>query len=388
MDELGGWIRGRRDELVGLLQALIRARSENPPGDEAEAAAIVAASLRALGAEVTVLEPLPRRVNVVGTLDSGRPGPAVLCDAHLDTVPAGEGWTVRPFDAAIRDGHIYGRGATDHKSPVAALLQAIACLRATGRLRGRLCLIFDADEEQGGRLGMQHVLQNLAPEVDCALYACATSYPPEGASFFSLGVDNVFHASVGLLRLRVRYTSQVAYQVAPTRWWYPAEVAARVAVRLPAAFEPPRWFGPMPRARLRAAHDAEQVWDVFVLPEETREGVEQTAAEAIAAECALCSGAGAAVEVLDFVPPASCSPTHPLVRSLVEAGRAATGRAPMVTPVAAVTGMSRIQQKLGVPIAAFGYGRVDLDHAPDERISIEDLEASAVAYAEALAHLR
>ena len=177
VSERRDWLHQHSDDTVRLLQRLIRARSENPPGNEREVSEVVLDRLNSLGAEVTRVEPRPGRVNVVASIFGDQPGPTVLCDAHLDTVPAGEGWSVDPFAAEVRDGEIYGRGATDHKSPISALLQAVACLRATSGLAGHLVLVFDADEETGGQLGMKSVLDAVKLRADYALYACATSYP-------------------------------------------------------------------------------------------------------------------------------------------------------------------------------------------------------------------
>jgi len=141
------WCEARRDSLVELLQALVRARSENPPGNEAGVAEIVSHALEELGAEIATFEAAPGRPTLVGTLTSNRPGPAVLCNAHMDTVPAGTGWSIEdPFSAVVRDGLVHGRGTVDHKSPIAALLYAVACLKAHDRLDGRLVMVFDADE--------------------------------------------------------------------------------------------------------------------------------------------------------------------------------------------------------------------------------------------------
>ncbi|WP_308588991.1 M20/M25/M40 family metallo-hydrolase [uncultured Oscillibacter sp.] len=70
---------------------------------------------------------------------------------HLDVVPAGEGWTVAPFDGTVRDGRIYGRGSSDNKGPAVACIYAAAdVLEALrGALPRRLRLIFGQSEETG-----------------------------------------------------------------------------------------------------------------------------------------------------------------------------------------------------------------------------------------------
>jgi acetylornithine deacetylase/succinyl-diaminopimelate desuccinylase-like protein len=65
----------------------------------------------------------------------------------------------------------------------------------------------------------------------------------------------------------------------------------------------------------------------------------------------------------------------------------ATGRPATLGFIPTVTGMSIIQEALGVPVAGFGYGRIDLCHTPVEAISVDALVASTVAYSVALARL-
>jgi succinyl-diaminopimelate desuccinylase len=385
--EVRDWIVEREADLVALLQRLIGARSENPPGDESAAASIVADLLEELGADVQIFEPALRRTSVVGVFDSGRPGPSLLCNAHLDTVPAGDDWTWDPFAGTVAAGRIYGRGAVDHKSPIAALLQAVASLQAHDRLRGRLVLIFDADEERGGALGMRHVLERFDPEVDMALYALPTSYGDDGARYFGVGRENVVVASPGVVSLRVTYRVRTAYRVAPVDAWYPGEVAAAVASRLGAERPAPGWFGGRPRARLVASSPDEQVWDAAVLPGEQPDDVASHLRELIDSTVRDFRGAEVEVEVLARVMPATCDEEHPLIAALLAGAERATGRTPQVSTLCTVTGMSPIQEALGIPVVAFGYGRIDFCHVPDESIAIDELVAMAVAYAETLAEL-
>ncbi len=70
--------------------------------------------------------------------------------AHLDVVPAGEGWTAEPFGLTVRDGAMYGRGVVDDKGPALAALYAMRAVRDAGiELADRVRLILGCDEETG-----------------------------------------------------------------------------------------------------------------------------------------------------------------------------------------------------------------------------------------------
>jgi acetylornithine deacetylase/succinyl-diaminopimelate desuccinylase-like protein len=119
------------DNPVSLLQELIRIPSVNPdsaPGQgaagEGDCARRVAELLEDCGAHVEFDEVLPGRPNVIGRFPGGEGKPGILFAPHLDTVSVA-GMTVDPFGAEISGGRIHGRGASDTKGTVAAMLWAL-----------------------------------------------------------------------------------------------------------------------------------------------------------------------------------------------------------------------------------------------------------------------
>jgi len=137
--------------LVSFLADLVAIPSVNPSlvegaAGEGAVAEAIAAWMRNKRFDVDVQSVLPGRPNVVGVIDSGRPGPTVMFCGHTDTVGT-EGMEA-PFDPVVVDGRLYGRGAQDMKSGLAAMLFAAADIAdAGGPPAGRLLVACIIDEE-------------------------------------------------------------------------------------------------------------------------------------------------------------------------------------------------------------------------------------------------
>ena len=89
--------------------------------------------------------------NYVGTVDMNNKDAQLDILAHLDVVPAGDGWTVtKPFEPVVKDGKIYGRGTADDKGPAIAALYAMRAVNELGiPLKKNVRLILGTDEECG-----------------------------------------------------------------------------------------------------------------------------------------------------------------------------------------------------------------------------------------------
>jgi acetylornithine deacetylase/succinyl-diaminopimelate desuccinylase-like protein len=153
-----------RREVVGLLRRLIAADTANPPGDEAQAAAVIEEHLRDTGLECRRIAKDPNRPNLLITLRGTGDGPTLGFLGHLDVVVARrEDWSVEPYGGIERDGVIWGRGAVDMKGQVAATVVALATLAREGfRPRGDLMVLLMADEEVGDSgVGSDHFVEAL-----------------------------------------------------------------------------------------------------------------------------------------------------------------------------------------------------------------------------------
>jgi acetylornithine deacetylase len=135
------------DETLELLRELIRIPSENPPGEERAKAEYLKDFFARNGLEARLEEVAPGRPNVIVELGA-KDGPLLVLNGHIDTVPAGAGWTVDPFGAEVRDGRVYGRGACDMLAGVASMIGAALAVKRSGiELAGRLAVHAVIDEE-------------------------------------------------------------------------------------------------------------------------------------------------------------------------------------------------------------------------------------------------
>ncbi|MCW2960321.1 MAG: family metallo-hydrolase, partial [Thermoleophilia bacterium] len=153
-----------RQEVVDLLRQLIICDTSNPPGRETSAAAIIEAYIAGSGLECERVAKDDERANLVVRLRGRGTGPSMAFLSHLDVAGVHrDEWTVDPFAALVRDGHIWGRGTVDMKCQVAASTVALTQLAREGfEPAGDLMLILTADEEDGDRgVGAPHLVEAL-----------------------------------------------------------------------------------------------------------------------------------------------------------------------------------------------------------------------------------
>ena len=145
-----------RDEVVGLLQQLLRLDTVNPPGNETLAAEVLRDYLAANGVESQLYARTPERANLVARIPGGD-GPSLAFLCHTDTVVADPAeWQRDPWSGDLVDDEVWGRGALDMKNQVAASTVALASLAREGfQPPGDIVLIAAADEEVGKAFGLQ-----------------------------------------------------------------------------------------------------------------------------------------------------------------------------------------------------------------------------------------
>ncbi len=164
--------------VLDLTCELIRRRSLTP--DDAGCQALIGARLAAAGFSIEHL-----RFGAVDNLwaTHGEGAPVLVFLGHTDVVPTGPpaAWTTPPFEPTLRDGHLYGRGAADMKSGVAAMVVALEeFVRAHADHAGTLALLLTSDEEGEAIDGVRRVAR-LFGERGQRIDACLVGEPSSKA---------------------------------------------------------------------------------------------------------------------------------------------------------------------------------------------------------------
>ena len=163
------------DEKIKLLQKLIQIDTVN--GNEKDEASYIKRTLEDHHIFCELVPFAPNRTNLIAEVGDEK-GPVLALSGHLDTVAAGDfqKWTYPPFAGQLVDGKIYGRGAVDMKSGLAAMVGALIELQEADLLKhGKVRLIATVDEEVGGKGSLELTNQGYVHDVDAMIIGEATT---------------------------------------------------------------------------------------------------------------------------------------------------------------------------------------------------------------------
>ena len=145
---------------IGLAGDLIRIDSQNPPGREEECAKFLRDLFedRFMDLEIRTFRWMENRMDILAT-QGGESG-GLMLNGHLDTVPVGDPnmWSWDPFSGKVVEGKIRGRGATDMKSAVAAMIASAHRYLSENKPKRKLALFFTSDEEVASR-GLRRIME-------------------------------------------------------------------------------------------------------------------------------------------------------------------------------------------------------------------------------------
>ena len=369
------------NELIDVAQGLIRCPSTNPPGGEEEVARLVARHLERAGArDITTVVAAPGRHSVI--VRWGTPGGRVLAwNGHTDVVPVGDerDWRYPPFSGQVAGGRLWGRGATDMKGSIAAVLQALTTIARAGlEPRGEVAFSIVADEECGGQQGAGYLREHhLLPPADAGI--CGE---PTGL--------NVLTAARGRLWVDITTYGTSVHASQPERGVNAIVDMLKVAQAL-------EMLGPSTGPAgthaltatptvIRGGDSPNSVPDQCTLTIDRRFLASEGAA---AARQAILSSVervgkedGIRVEVIEHacLDASEIDPDEEIVGTALEAVAKVTGTRPSIGEMYGATD-ARFLIGAGIPTIIFGPGHLSDAHTIDESISLEALTAGALVYA-------
>ena len=137
-------------DAVELTKQLVRMNTVNPPGDEEACARVIGKLLSDSGFDVSYYPLGDRRASLVARIGGSRSKKPICLTGHIDTVPLGAApWTKDPFAGETDSGSLYGRGTSDMKSGVAAMVAAAISFGNKLQTSPGLELVITAGEEVG-----------------------------------------------------------------------------------------------------------------------------------------------------------------------------------------------------------------------------------------------
>jgi acetylornithine deacetylase/succinyl-diaminopimelate desuccinylase-like protein len=359
--------------VVELLQMLVRIPSVNPHGDpgtpetgEARCAEAVGEFLKHCGARVELREVRPGRPNVVAVFPSDKPGKdRIVFAPHTDTVSVA-GMTVEPFSGELRDGKIFGRGASDTKGPMAAMLWALWELRAQIPALPHEIWFSGLMGEEAGQDGSRAFATELRADLDAnGVHAFAVVGEPTG-----LGI---VHAHKGALWLTLTTRGKAVHASAPEQGEnavYKMADAIRcirdeIAPALKKFTDPVLGFTTISVGVCRGGSKTNIVPDLCTAEVDIRTIPGGFDALAFVSEKLRAASPGIEIAHSQSLP-LNTDPAHPLIRALEKAGGKCTG-APWFCDAA-------VFARHGIPAVAVGPGSIAQAHTCDEWIAADELQ--------------
>jgi succinyl-diaminopimelate desuccinylase len=389
------------DEIVDFTAALIRIPTINPPGEAyADCARFIGARLGRCGFDVDYVAADGRpehtaehpRLNVIGTRPGRSLRPALHLNGHFDVVPAGSGWTIDPFGGVVHDGRIYGRGACDMKSGIAAAVYAAEAIRRAGvPLNGTVEISGTVDEESGGFAGVAYLAEQKrlsAERVDFVII-------PE-----PLNVDRICVGHRGVYWFELETRGRIAHGSMPFLGVNAIDHMTQLIDRmqrelLPSLSARTTSMPVVPEAARHAtlninaiaggqsiegiqtpcvADTCRAVFDRRFLLEESLDTVKAEITSLLARARRDMPTAQVAVRDLMIVPPVRTPEGSVLVQTLERHIETVVGRRPVQVSTPGTYAHKHFDRIAGIKqCVAYGPGVLDLAHQPDEWCAVEDL---------------
>ncbi len=366
--------------LVAFLQRLIRERSLS--GEEGAVAAQIENQMRALG-----FDDVWRDANgsVIGVIAGARSGPTLLLDAHCDTVGVAPGpsWQHDPFGAEVVGDRLYGRGASDMKGALAAMIYAAAALDRS-QLAGRVAVSATVMEEVMEGVALAAVIEALRPDFVVVGEATNLNLNIGGRGRAEIKLEargKPAHSSSPHLGVNAVHRMLPAIQAIERLTFNDDPLLGPGLMTLTDIISEPYPGNSVIPSRCLATYDRR------LLPEETEASVLahlRTLPEMLDIEVRIAEGrhityTEAVLKATKFFPAWKLAPDHPLVQKALTGLRAA-GLTPKLGAYRFCTNAAYSAGRASIPTIGFGPGTEARAHIVDEYITLDELNAAANGY--------
>jgi len=369
------------NEVVEVLQKLIQLKSVNPPGNERVIAEWAGDYLRKAGLEVELIEHGPERASVLARLKGSGAEPGLLFSAHLDTVPVGaEAWRYPPFDGQVAEGKVWGRGTSDMKGGMAAMMVAVKLLKQAGvTLKGDVILAFTAGEETDS-LGALAVAKR---EDIMPVQALLVSEPSS---------NDIFVAEKGALWLEISTYGQTAHGSMPDLGrnailMMNAVINGLMALDIP--FENHHLLGGFSRSinTIQGGVKTNVVPDFCTLsvdmrtvPGQVNSIITQQVQDLLDQLTAEYPGFSGKLSILNDRLPVTTAEDHPLVAKFNQAVKVVRGQPSPPSGVRYYTDAAAYVPAWEIPMIICGPGQAGMAHQPNEFCEVDRLVESVKIY--------
>ncbi|MBW1729368.1 MAG: M20 family metallopeptidase [Deltaproteobacteria bacterium] len=363
-------------DTVHITRSLVSLNTTNPPGNEAQAASFLSNILEKHGFVHKRAAFAEHRASLVAYLGPMTEKPAICFCGHMDTVPLGQApWQHDPFAGEVDGDRIYGRGASDMKSGLAAMILMAQRLAKEPSLKAGLCLVFTAGEEtfcQGARhlAGVTGALPKAGAMVVCEPTSNRPLVGHRGAIHLEVQTKGISaHASMPELGENAIYkAAEAALKLRELDFGLPAH---------PLLGKPTLNVGTISGGvNINSIPDqATMGVDIRIIPGQDP--------QTVLASLRSLLGEQTEVRLLDHAPSVATDPQNPWVQEVFEIVETITGHSQGPAAAPYFTDASVLTPALGnPPTLILGPGEAEMAHKTDEYCYISKIEEAVEIYTE------
>lgn len=398
-EKVNAWMDANREDMVGFLRRIIQIPSVT--GNEGPIQDFLAGYLSDMGLEVDRFipsleelrihpayvkeaQPYAGRPNVVAISRGLGGGRSLLFNGHIDVIPEGaqENWEHGPWSGDVADGKMYGRGASDMKSGVAAFTMAIQAIQGSGiRLKGDVIAEYVMDEELTGNGTLACVMKGYKADAGICCETSSMHVQPGsiGRIWFEIKVkgkaagiqkhfEGVSGIELGYIITKIVSEFEAQRKATLSHPLYP-DINSSIPCTI-GQFESGTYYSAFPDSCLLKGSMA-------TVPGENSRQVKEAFIEFIQRRAAeehpwMKEHPPEVVYTGYFAEPSAIPADSPIVLALCESFEAVMGTTPPITGRQGAADIRHLNTYGDTPTVIFGPGKTEQMHANNEWVCVED----------------